>query len=50
MTVNDQTNTVAQASALMTEAHLLLDAAGITLAAAHLEHALHVLNIEFPVR
>lgn len=50
MADENQTEAVAQASALMREALLLLDAAGITLAATHLEQSLHLLNEEFEVR
>ena len=49
MADENQTEAVAQASALMREALLLLDAAGITLAATHLKQALYVLNEELEV-
>lgn len=40
---------VARARELMSEALLLLDAAGITLAATHLEQALHLVSEELQV-
>jgi hypothetical protein len=41
---------VARAMALMSEALLLLDAAGMTLVATHLDQALHLLGDELEVR
>ena len=50
MANENDSGAVAQASALMSEALRLLDAAGITLAATHLEQALYILNEKLEVR
>lgn len=50
MANEDESAGVARACALMCEALLLLDAAGITLPATHLEQALPLLNEEIIVR
>lgn len=50
MANEDESASVNRACALMCEALLLLDAAGITLPATHLEQALHLLNEEIEVR
>ncbi|MES3097476.1 hypothetical protein [Sphingomonas aerolata] len=50
MANEDESAGIARACALMREALLLLDAAGITLPATHLEQALHLLNEEIEVR
>jgi len=50
MADEDKSAGVARACALMREALLLLDAAGITLPTTHLEQALHLLNKEVEVR
>jgi hypothetical protein len=41
---------ITKASTLMREALVLLDAAGVTLAATHLEQALHLVSEELEVR